>query len=130
MITENEDFIEPNNQNKETGIPKKKKRNTLNKIKKYLKNKHSVNQKKKEKTSKTNYMDLNEVNNYCNEEKNNKLDVNFSIKNLSPPLSLKNYNKIENENTSKNRTIYKNKYENVEENSSQNKELINFEGNF
>ena len=132
MITENEDILEPNNQNKENIIKKKKKIKSLNKIKINLQKKDLVNPKKKEKKFKTNYMNLNDLKNYSKEEKNNILDITFSKKNLSPPLTLNNHNKSENEITLKNKSTNKNKNnnENDEEKTSQNKELINFEGNF
>ena len=132
IVTENEDFIETNNQIKQTEIPKKRKVKSLNKIKINLQNQHLLKQKKKEKTSKANYMNLNDLKNYSKEEKNNILDITFSKKNLSPPLTLNNHNKSENEITLKNKSTNKNKNnnENDEEKTSQNKELINFEGNF
>ena len=125
IVTENEDFIETNNQIKQTEIPKKRKVKSLNKIKINLQNQHLLKQKKKEKTSKTNYMNLNNIKNFYNEEKNNLLDINYSIKNLSSPLSLNNCNKID-------KSIHKNikNNENIEENITQNNDLYNLEGNY
>ena len=125
IVTENEDFIETNNQIKQTEIPKKRKVKSLNKIKINLQNQHLLNQKKKEKISKTNYMNLNNIKNFYNEEKNNLLDINYSIKNLSSPLSLNNSNKID-------KSIHKNikNNENIEENITQNNDLFNLEGNY
>ena len=125
IVTENEDFIETNNQIKQTEIPKKRKVKSLNKIKINLQNYHLLNQKKKEKIQKTNYMNLNNIENFCNEEKNNLLVVNYSIKNFSLLLSLKNCNKID-------KSIHKNlkNNKNIEENISQNNELFNLKSNF
>ena len=111
--------------NKKTEITKKQKVKSLNKIKINLQNYHLLNQKKKEKIQKTNYMNLNNIENFCNEEKNNLLVVNYSIKNLSPLLSLKNCNKID-------KSIHKNikNNENIEENITQNNDLYNLEGNY
>ena len=111
--------------NKKTEITKNQKVKSLNKIKINLQNQHILKQKKKEKTSKANYMNLNNIKNFFFFVKNNLLDINYSIKNLSSPLSLNNCNKID-------KSIHKNikNNENIEENITQNNDLFNLEGNY